>query len=120
MLEKPCAVISYADEGMSHFGYIYQACNFIYTGTTLGAEMYVLNNGKIISKRALDQQPKTKEEINTKVDRTKKHRYFYFLGSKKQVKEMRKALKYEIFPYPKGETKRYNTSYQPKVQGLLF
>src|SRR5699024_7643443 len=27
-------IVSYADEGMNHFGYIYQATNFIYTGRT--------------------------------------------------------------------------------------
>lgn len=27
-------VVSYSDTGMNHHGYIYQACNFIYTGCT--------------------------------------------------------------------------------------
>ena len=31
-LPKPTIVVSYADTSMGHTGYIYQACNFIYTG----------------------------------------------------------------------------------------
>lgn len=27
-------IVSYADSGMCHHGYIYQACNFLYTGCT--------------------------------------------------------------------------------------
>ena len=33
-LPPPAIVISYSDSGVSHHGYIYQASNFIYTGTT--------------------------------------------------------------------------------------
>lgn len=32
MLDKPLSLISYADDGKNHHGYIYQATNWIYTG----------------------------------------------------------------------------------------
>jgi len=39
-------VVSYADSGMNHNGYIYQACNFIYTGATKKGQT---NTQKVIS-----------------------------------------------------------------------
>ena len=33
---------------------------------------------------------------------------------------MLNSLNYEIQPYPKGENKRYDASYKPSTQGLLF
>ena len=51
---------------------------------------------------------------------TRKHRYFYFIGNKKQKKEMRQNLAYQIEPYPKGNNKRYEANYKPDVQILLF
>lgn len=53
-------------------------------------------------------------------DRSRKHRYFYFLGSKMQVKEMKQQLPYQIEPYPKGENIRYDASYKPAIQIPLF
>ena len=32
MLPKPSIVVSYADTQQEHVGYVYQACNFMYTG----------------------------------------------------------------------------------------
>ena len=41
------------------------------------------------------------------MERPQKHRYIYFLGSKKEVKQLNKDLNYEVQPYPKGESKKY-------------
>jgi hypothetical protein len=50
-----------------------------------------------------------------------KYRYFYFLGDKRQVREMRRNLKYKVVKeYPKGDNERYDASYKPSYQGLLF
>ena len=54
------------------------------------------------------------------VDRPRKHRYFYFLGTRKQRKEMRDSLSYAVESYPKGDNKRYDSSYSPSIQGILF
>lgn len=124
LLPTPVALISYADEGMHHYGFIYQATNWIYTGTSKGAELYELNDGQIISKRALDQQLDNKTrvigDIKSRIRKTIKHRYFMFLGNKRDRKAMRKALRYDEQPYPKGETKRYDASAEFTTQPLLF
>ena len=39
-------VVSYSDTGMHHNGYIYQACNFIYTGQTKQRTDKYTENGK--------------------------------------------------------------------------
>lgn len=51
---------------------------------------------------------------------TKKHRYFQFLGNKKEVKKMKNELVYPVAKYPKGDNKRYDDSYNPNVQISLF
>ena len=44
MLEKPCAVVSYADMEQSHCGIIYQATNWLYTGSTKSRDkLYVVD-----------------------------------------------------------------------------
>ena len=53
-------------------------------------------------------------------NRPQKHRYVYFIGSKKEKKEMFNDLKYEIKPYPKGKNIRYDASYKPIIQRELF
>ena len=53
-------------------------------------------------------------------ERPRKHRYFYFLGTKKDKKIMLKNLSYTICNYPKGDNKRYVSTYIPATQGLLF
>ena len=53
---------------------------------------------------------------------TFKHRYYYFIGSKKQKNIWTEALrkKYKIKEYPKGDNKNYDASFKPQTQGLLF
>jgi hypothetical protein len=36
------------------------------------------------------------------VQRSRKYRYVYFVGSRKEVKDMRAALRYPVLPYPKN------------------
>ena len=60
------------------------------------------------------------EHIEISKEESGKYRYFQFLGDKRKVAEMKKNLKYEILPYPKGENDRYDASYNTNVQGLLF
>jgi hypothetical protein len=43
MLPKPNIIVSFSDANMNHNGYIYQACNFIYTGVSS-------NTSKLIDK----------------------------------------------------------------------
>lgn len=95
-------IVSYSDMGMHHNGYIYQACNFIYTGQTKErTDMYV-GNGKH------SRHYKKEEQGNYRVVRTSKHRYVYFATSNKLTKrEWLNHLNYPILPYPKGTNQNY-------------
>ncbi len=132
LLPKPLALISYADEGVNHHGYIYQATNWHYTSLGGGVDYYRNQEGKDIHSRIMSDlrkkypDKKRAEIADMKkwktIKGTYKHRYFYFLGNKKEKKEMKKALleKYKICKYPKGDNVRYDSSFSPDVQRRLF
>jgi hypothetical protein len=63
--------------------------------------------------------PKPRKD-ESKVDLLPTHRYLYFCGNKKQVSEMKSDMKMNIYDYPKGDNKKYDTSYVPTVQKILF
>jgi len=46
LLDKPKIIVSFADKNQGHSGYIYQATNFIYTGTSSNTYQYVDENGE--------------------------------------------------------------------------
>jgi len=124
LLPKPSIIVSYADTKMNHHGYIYQATNFIYTGLSIKQSDWVLINsnkhGKTISEQYTLEERKNNPDIFHRLDRPQKHRYIYFLGDKKQKKEMLGKLNYNIEPYPKGDNKNYEVGHKPTVQGVLF
>lgn len=113
-------IVSYADTSQGHKGYIYQATNWIYTGLSAKrTERYDPNNPNKHSKTLIDSNKVKYEDLAIR-ERPQKHRYIYFTGSKKHKKRMLKSLNYEIKEYPKGENNRYDASYNPNVQMLLF
>ena len=112
MLPKPTIVVSYADTAMGHVGYIYQASNFLFTGTTKERTDMAGEDGKH-SRHSFGNS-----EI--RVNRSAKHRYVYFVGSKTQKTNLLKRLNYEVLPYPKGDTHRYDSGTTVKTQQLLF
>tara|TARA_Y100001938_G_scaffold4387_2_gene5520 strand:+ start:2840 stop:3496 length:657 start_codon:yes stop_codon:yes gene_type:complete len=122
LLPKPTIVVSYADTSMNHTGYIYQATNFIYTGLSVKAKEWQVVNGnghsRSLTKRFTTEQLKADPNIQL-VDRARKHRYIYFLGNKKQVKNMKKDLKYKIENYPKGENSYYENN-KTMAQQMTF
>lgn len=95
--EKELIIVSYADEGMNHNGYIYQATNWIYTGKTKERTDKYAPNGK-------HSRHYTNQFNNLRKFRTSKHRYIYFTKNKKKWIKM---LKYEVFKYPKGKNINY-------------
>ena len=126
MLPKPRIVVSYADTSQDHVGKVYQACNFIYTGLSSKFTDPKVK-GLEHQHHATYANGMTNDELKSKygdrlyfVDRERKHRYIYFIGNKKEVKEMKTDLNYIIKPYPKGESKRYDASYIPKTQMQLL
>lgn len=112
MLPKPTIVVSYADTAMGHVGYIYQASNFLFTGTTKERTDMAGEDGKH-SRHNLGNS-------ENRINRSAKHRYVYFVGSKSQKNSLFKQLNYEVSPYPKGDSKRYDSGTTVKTQQLLF
>jgi hypothetical protein len=112
MLPKPTIVVSYADTAMGHVGYIYQASNFLFTGTTKERTDMAGEDGKH-SRHNLGNS-------ENRINRSAKHRYVYFVGSKKQKNILLKQFNYSIVPYPKGDTQRYDAGTTVKTQQLLF
>ena len=100
MLPKLC-VVSFADTSMGHIGYIYQATNWIYTGLSHKRKDRVFKDGRKLHNRHMYDKNIIKEDTML-VDRPRKHRYVFFTD-----KNLRKHLRYEPMPYPKGDTKRH-------------
>lgn len=111
-LPKPKVVVSYADTAMGHTGYVYQACNFLFTGTTKERTDMASASGGHSRHHSGDR--------SQRVDRSAKHRYVYFVGSKQQKKHLLDCLKYDVLPYPKGDNTTYDAGGQVMTQPLLF
>ena len=93
LLPKPKIVVSYADTQQGHQGYVYQASNFLFTGTTKARTDIAGKDGKH-SRHHLGDKTK-------RVYRSAKHRYVFIIGNKKDKKQLTKQLKYPILEYPK-------------------
>ena len=103
-------IVSFADSSQGHYGVVYQATNFLYTG--LSAKF---RDPKV---RGLEHQHHatyanglTNAEVKEKfgeenvywVDRPRKHRYIFINAKGKRKKELLNKLRYKVLPYPKPE-----------------
>ena len=87
---------------MHHNGYIYQACNFLYTGQTKQRTDKYTPNGKH------SRHYNNAEQGEYRVLRSAKNRYVFFAThSKAKKKKWIKDLKYPVLPYPKEENQNY-------------
>ena len=111
LLPKPSIVVSYADKGQNHTGCVYQATNFLFTGTTKERTDAFAGEGKH-SRHATD--------LTVRQHRTAKHRYVYIHADKKTKKEITGKLNYDVLPYPKGEKVNYEVNHKPTTQIVLF
>ena len=111
LLPKPTIVVSYADTGQGHVGYVYQATNFLFTGTTKERTDMGGRDGK---------HSRHSKDPSIRVFRSSKHRYVYFHGTKRDKKVMLSKLMYKVEPYPKGDSKRYDSGGNVLTQQLLF
>lgn len=131
LLPKPLIIVSYADKSFGHNGYIYQATNFIFTGESHTQLDWKLKGKEHIHSRTLmdefafteNRVEKLKEKYGDQlyqVKREPKYRYVYVLAKKKEKKEIMKNKLFESKQYPKGNNKKYDASYKPSIQTLLF
>ena len=95
LLPKPRIIVSYADTAQNHLGVVYQATNFLFTGTSKPRTDMAGKDGKH-SRHHLGDRTK-------RVFRSAKHRYVYMLGSKNERKGLLKQLNYKIMDYPKRQ-----------------
>lgn len=93
------ALVSFADDGVGHHGYIYQATNWVYTGKTKERTDKYMPGGK-------HARHYTEEWSHIRKVRTSKHRYV-FVPNKALRREFMASLKYPTMPYPKGDNDRY-------------
>lgn len=112
---KPCAVVSYADMEFNHCGIIYQATNWLYTGSTKSHDKSYIVDGKRVHPMSLRDKGITdptrwaKENGIEMVPPMEKHRYFQFVGNRKQKEKMMTKLNYPVInEYPKCDPKRYD------------
>ena len=109
-------LISYADPEQNHSGAIYQATNWLYQGC--GAiqmaptfSLKIEKDGEWIHSRTVYSMygSSNVEHLKRQIGHTfwlkkeaEKHRYLYFLGSKKDKRLFISNLKHPQLPYPKG------------------
>ena len=106
---KDFIIVSYADTGVNHNGYVYQATNFLYIGKT--KERLEFHNPGKHSRHGTADSP-------LRQIRTAKHRYVYFATrNKKLKKQWMESLRYPVEPYPKEPHGYYKlgTTFQPQV-----
>lgn len=135
-LAKPTIVVSYADTSMGHVGYVYQACNFIYTGLSAKrtdwklkgfehlhgqtiADMSSSAKGGERGSRAAFMREKFGDDFYLE-ERARKHRYIYICGTSKQKKQLRLKIRYAQEPYPKGDIRRYLIADKIETQMILL
>ena len=104
-------LISYADPGANHKGIIYRASNWLYQGNEIGmADAYMYrypNTDNWLSDRAIGEQLGTNglRGVLDKIPgmeykkKLRKHRYIYFLCSKKEKKRLMGKLKHPLLSY---------------------
>lgn len=126
LLPKPTIVVSYADTSQGHVGYVYQATNFLYTGLSANRVDWTIKGMEHKHSKTISDGM-TLESIKEKygddfyyTERSRKHRYIFFHGSKTDKKIMRKLLKYNIKPYPKGNSQKYDSGGNIQTQQVMF
>jgi hypothetical protein len=131
LLPKPMIIVSYSDKSKGHYGYIYQALNFYFSGESHTQLDWKLKGKEHIPIRTLlDEFPYQKNRIEKlkekygddlyQVEREPKYRYIYLLGNKTQKRQMFSSKLFELNPYPKGQNTRYDSSFKPAIQYSLF
>jgi len=96
-------VLSFADPTEGHMGTVYQATNFLYTGSTTARYFYRDGDGRLRSPRQEGKNIRVAEALAmgwTKEKRLPKHRYLALVGDRRERRIFKKLLKLDILPYP--------------------
>ena len=112
--------VAYSDPEAGEVGTIYQSCNFLYCGMTSPKKRFRTPDGKIHDSRQIHglTRDRTGGSLNYKrtradqkkllieqgcefLDGTAKHRYVEIYGDRRIKRELRRALRWEVLPYPK-------------------
>lgn len=126
--EQPCAVVSYADSAHGHSGIVYQATNWLFTGSTKAHDsLYLVDGVKTHVMTIIDRFKVTdpgrwaKENGIERIKPGLKHRYFTFSGSKTEKRRMLKKLRYPIIAeYPKSDKTLYDCGVSiPDLMSML-
>lgn len=116
LLPKNSIVVSFADTEQGHIGYVYQACNFTYHGLSAkrtdwkvrGMEekhgQTIADEFRGLPNRAARMREKYGDDFYLK-PRSRKHRYIYITGNKKERNKLYPEIKYAQKPFPKKEEK---------------
>lgn len=115
-------VLAYADPRAGEIGTVYQATNWLHCGIASAGNDFVPEFADFESihfhTRSLPKWLKSKTRIErrgwnvVKVPRAQKYRYVYLLGSRKERKELLKALRYPVLSYLKRETAELEVTYE--------
>jgi hypothetical protein len=101
------AVLTYAAPDAGHIGYVYQATNAIYTGTSSTEHYYIDTYGQRRSNYVNGHRLSKSNAVSrgwTVHDSQAKHRYVYILGNKSERRQRLKLLKFPVLKYPKQKT----------------
>ena len=122
-LPKPKIIISYADTSYGHGGIINQAGNFLYTGLSDKRTEWREKNSNAHSKTICEQYT-LEERMNSDafevVERPRKHRYIFIVASKTEKRRLTKLINYDQQDYPRGVSRRYDSSADIPIQGILL
>jgi hypothetical protein len=127
-------IVAYSDPAAGEVGQIYSACNFLYTGTRNGTEVFTTSDGKVHGSRQVSGLTRDRRNGQLKYKRTRaeqkeillkegcefkkvsgKHRFVHFAGDRRTKRLLRKALKWEELPHPRRESQAIAASALPPV-----
>ncbi len=115
-------IVAYSDPAGGEVGQIYSACNFLYTGTRNGTEVFTTPDGKVHGSRQVSGLTRDRRNGQLKYKRTRaeqkeillrggcefkkvpgKYRYVHIAGDRRTKRLLKKALKWEVLPHPRRE-----------------
>ena len=95
--------LSYADETVGHYGYIYQAASMLHVAVSPGNTQWRCNaTGAIVSGRSFDQRSPSNREAHTRLRTGKK--YLYVKPLRERASALLSRFGWMALPYPKEFT----------------